>query len=486
MENMQGRSSRLADKRWFVPVALFAVALAARIALFLLARLWDPAFSASSIVVYDATGYHQRALTVFGPSGFYPPYAAIDYIRPPLFPIFAALIYLVGGVCPWHVLIGNAFIASLTCVALYGAAKDAIGPRAAVLMALVFALDPTLVLASNLLLSEVLFLFFCALALWFLRTPLETRLEHRSHGSLAAAGLCLGLATLTRPVGEFIPVVVLLVLFLIRPRSLMRTIAAAAIVGVVFLGSVTPWILRNRAVFGVPSISVIQEWSPLFLVLVGPVESARTGESLKQVGFRLEQETASLARAEGVDPDALNRFQLARYWHRLLYRYVTHAPLPYVKLCARRSVLFFANAETRSYSELLHLKGGGADLTDVADRSLLGLARDWLARKTMAEQLIGLWVFLWLGLSYVCLAVGLWVALRSGLGPFLLTCLLISLGFMASGIPVGLARFRAPAMMFYLPFIGIGLGHMWSHRPGARGPGEPGARRPATSPAVVP
>jgi hypothetical protein len=249
--------------------------------------------------------------------------------------------------------------------------------------------------------------------------------------------------------------------------------------------------MRNRAAFGVSSISEIQSWSPFFKVLVGPVEAARTGESTDQVESRLARETATLARADGVDPDTLNAFRLAPYWRRLTWRYIAADPLTYARLGARRAVLFFANIGTVGYAGVLHLRGGGTDVALWRNLPLSQLVREWVTRKTPGEKAIALWLSLWLLLSYVCLVVGLWVALRRGAGPFLMGCLFVAFYFIVAGASVGEGRFRTSAFLFYLPFVGIGAQWLWSRRPGAApaaarsagrqgraAPDEAGSRRP--------
>jgi 4-amino-4-deoxy-L-arabinose transferase-like glycosyltransferase len=463
-------------------VALFLVTLLPRILLFLVARLWDPAVVQNLVLVADAGGYHRRALAVFDPAGFYPPIVGVDCIRPPVFPIFVALVYAFFGVRPWLVLIAQASLSGVTCLLLYRTVRGALSSRAAGLMALAFALDPFLILQANLLLSEELFLFFLVLALVFLRAPLESRLGPQSLWSLAAAGLCIGLATLTRPAAQLIPLVLVPVFLLVRPRPFRRAIFACLLVGAVFLASVTPWVLRNRADFGVPAISEIQAWSPLFKVLVAPVEAAKTGESLAQVESRLERETAALAQADGVEADSLNEFQKARYWNRLTQHYIRSDPLSYAKLCARRTVLFFTNLETSAYASYLHFDRGGTDVALGRAVSLTRLVRDWLVLKTPGEKVVGLWALLWLGLSYLCLVIGLRVAWKRRSGPVLLGCFLLALYFVTAGAPVGDARFRTSALLFYLPFVGLGAEALWPghSRTGAAGavPGSLAARRP--------
>jgi peptidoglycan/LPS O-acetylase OafA/YrhL len=116
------------------------------------------------------------------------------------------------------------------------------------------------------------------------------------------------------------------------------------------------------------------------------------------------------------------------------------------------------------------------------------IASNWLTQKTLGEKLLGLWAMSWLGLTYLCLGVGLRVAWARRPSPFLLACLVIALGFIAAGAPVGDARFRTSALLFYLPFIGIGADHLWSRRPGARRPagrGDPAPRAGSTETAAA-
>jgi len=223
-----------------------------------------------------------------------------------------------------------------------------------------------------------------------------------------------------------------------------------------------------------------------FKLLVGPAEAARTGGRPNQVESRLAPETPALARADGVDPDTLNAFRPAPYWRRLTWRYIAADPVAYARLGLRRTVLSFANIGTSSYAELLRLRGGGTDAAMWRNRPLSQLPHDWLTRKTPGEKALALWLALWLLLSYVCLAAGVWVALRRGPGPFLAGCLIVALYFVVAGAAVGEARFRTSAFLFYLPFVGIGAEHLWSRRPGTGRPGHAVAAGPALGRPDVP
>lgn len=453
-------------------LAVLLLTLLPRLAVFAIARLWDPAIAATQVVVGDAAGYHARALAAFGPHGFYPPMPALDLIRPPVYPLLLALLYRVAGVVPWHALLVNALLAALTNVLLHRAAKDAIGPRAAMVVAVVFAFDPSLVLLSNMLLCEVLYLLLCVAALAALRAPLEERFAPHRFGAYAAAGALLGLATLTRPAAQALPLVLAIVFALRAWRTPARPALAALVLVVAFVATLSPWMLRNRAVYGVASVSEIQVTSPLFKVYVGPIEAAKTGQTEEESEARLERESEDLARADGLDPSRMNGFQMSPYWKHLLVRYVAHDPGTYARSAVRKSLLFFGNVETASWAKMLHFEGGGTDLGQWRHRSFGDDVRMWFATKTPGEKWVGLWNLLWLAATYTCLAFGVVVAARRGMGAVLAACAVLALYFIVSGAPVGEARFRTSALVFYLPFVGIGAEHLWSRmRPrAARGP----------------
>lgn len=179
----------------------------------------------------------------------YDPRGILTSFRPPLYPAFLALIYLLVGSGP------HRFLAARIVQALLGAALSPLtarvaqqlgcSKRAALWGALGVALYPLLVIYPLALATENLFVFLLLLSLWAL---LRAGKRGRAF-DYALAGLLLGLAALTRSaVVPFVPLAALWAAWGTRPR---RTgLRNGALILLVFALVTFPWSLRNSLLHG--------------------------------------------------------------------------------------------------------------------------------------------------------------------------------------------------------------------------------------------
>ena len=166
--------------------------------------------------------------------------------RPPLFPLFWALIQLIFGPAYLPVRIGLALFGAGICLVTYFLGKEMFNSQVGTVAACGAALYPPLVWYSTRLMTESLFIFFSLLFIYYL-----LKQYHRlSLGSALGAGLFLGLATLSRSVIlAFFPLA-LLWLSIVHWKNKWK----AGKIGLFFLLGLllvmTPWILRNWLVLG--------------------------------------------------------------------------------------------------------------------------------------------------------------------------------------------------------------------------------------------
>jgi 4-amino-4-deoxy-L-arabinose transferase-like glycosyltransferase len=129
-----------------------------------------------------------------------------------------------------------------TAAVVYMIDRGAYGPRAGLIAAAICCFYPSLVGATNLVLTETLFaLLVCLLVLWFQRY-----LSSERRGWLFAAGVTLGLAALTRSVlWLFPPLAFLYLLFLGREQTWLGRLASATTLVLAFCVTLAPWTIRN-------------------------------------------------------------------------------------------------------------------------------------------------------------------------------------------------------------------------------------------------
>ena len=220
---------------------VFAFALALRLGLLLATPTKD-------IMVGDATEYDPIAVNLLAGRGFAITPGIPTPARAPVFPLFLAGVYAVFGHSVPAALASQAVLSAATCVLLLWFMGETVeDERAARLAAWLLAAHPIMIVYSCRLISETLFTSLLAASMLFL-----ARYQRREKpAELAASGVLLGLATLTRPGGMLMPAVVLGLLLLEGRRHLLPWLGYAAAFAVVL----APWSLRNKELFGFATLT---------------------------------------------------------------------------------------------------------------------------------------------------------------------------------------------------------------------------------------
>lgn len=202
---------------------------------------------------YD--GYYEVAKNLLAGNGFSRSVASPivpDSVRTPLYPLFlAALILLFKSYAA--VALAQIALSSLTPLLGYRIAKQLLPhERIATVVAVVLALEPLSLHLATTLQAETLFtvLFLCGVTVFLDYWKTE------SGGALAGAFSLFALGALARPTIQFLPIFLIgAVFFLLRenPRGAARRILLGL---AVFIGILSPWLIRNWAAFGNPVLSV--------------------------------------------------------------------------------------------------------------------------------------------------------------------------------------------------------------------------------------
>ena len=283
-------------RRWAVVVgrspslAVFVVALTLRLVVLALAVLgpgrliWLP-----DSLEYDLLGRNLALHGVFSQSPA-PPFAP-DYQRTPLFPLQVALAYLLAGGRPGLAATlaaaANAVLGALTAALLVPIGTALGGRRAGLWAGLLLAVDLTSIVYSAMLLTEALFALLLVGALLALARYAGSPLSPGARLA-ALAGVALGLATLTRPIGILLPLVFGPCFFLARgwrgwPFALRDLVLCGLVAGAI----VAPWSLRARAA-GADDATATQVAINAYFHRGALIEAARTGRAAEDVRAELE------------------------------------------------------------------------------------------------------------------------------------------------------------------------------------------------------
>jgi 4-amino-4-deoxy-L-arabinose transferase-like glycosyltransferase len=163
--------------------------------------------------------------------------------RPPLYPIFLSIIYIIFGHNYTWVHILEALIGSLTCILVYIISFRYFDERVAKISSLITALYPTYITLTTGLMTENLFTFLVAL---FIYSVYLYRSRHRGI-YIIFAGIVLALSTLCR--ATMLPIIFLLpVCSAYSDEKPDRGFKEGLWVSVIALMVMSPWIIRNYSV----------------------------------------------------------------------------------------------------------------------------------------------------------------------------------------------------------------------------------------------
>lgn len=223
--------------------------------------------------------------------------------RPPVYPLFMRLVFEAFGSHYAAVVAAQIGVGVATVALTYWFASLQLPRGAALAAASLVALDPASVVFSNQMLTETLFTFFLVVALALTLVGARSG----SMAPLAIAGIALGIATLTRPVAEYLPLVLVATLIVIARARMRRALALSCALAAGYALPVGAWVIHNDIRTGVPVVSTIDGHNMLDYRAVGALveDGEKPWEARAYVGERLA------ARLDGGEnPAEVSRVQM--------------------------------------------------------------------------------------------------------------------------------------------------------------------------------
>ncbi|MHB1937798.1 MAG: ArnT family glycosyltransferase [Acidobacteriaceae bacterium] len=436
---------------------LLAVALVLRIAFFLLVRPWAPAVLNHKILIGDAPGYHTLALRILAGQKL----GILGSYRTPGYPLIQAGTYALFGDRPWVVLLLQIAANILTLVLLYRLAYIWFNENVAFFAALLYTIEPHTILYASELYSDTFFTTAVVAALLLFQRALKTQklLDY------SLTGLLVGAAALIRPVGEFLPIALIMLSFIYLWGRWARIFRASAIIILAFLATIAPWLYRNYHEYhaiALTSISgeMLLNWE------VSYTEVAQTGKPIAEV----REHFAKIAAREGAD-HTHNPFVKSRIQKAIALHYIKHHPIACAKAGIRGAIDALINLDTSGYAGLLGIKTASMHgwFSGASFRSRI---IQFVSSKPVPDIVIGILIGSYLLGVYALVILGAYMLWRQrDYGPLLIAATMVTYFLMFIG-PVGLARYKMPAVPFYIPLAGYALWRL-SHVPDNSGAAKP-------------
>jgi 4-amino-4-deoxy-L-arabinose transferase-like glycosyltransferase len=198
------------------------------------------AFRVPAFVTKDSIEYVEPALALVDGGQF-----SLAQRRTPVYPLVMAGSVALFGRDLLAITFAQHLLGVGTAIFTFGIARLTFGRAAGLLAGLAAALSSPLLIYEHYLITESVFTVFLILSILLLVAGL--RAENMAY--LALGGLALGLAALTRPVGQAV-LVALPVAALFVFRRWRPSIMACLLAGGCFALLVVPWAIRNQVVYG--------------------------------------------------------------------------------------------------------------------------------------------------------------------------------------------------------------------------------------------
>jgi tetratricopeptide (TPR) repeat protein len=400
------------------------------LSLTLAVRLWfvlgmrGQPFSTMGPQFVDSYFYHRWAIEII--SGNF--WGSDVFFLRPLYPYLLAILYSIFGQHVLPVQFLQVALATASCFLLYDTTRRIFGARPAAFASFGFALTGILVFYAGTLLYVEVTVFLSLLFLWLVLIA-GNRLW-----LWIAAGACFGLLVISRP--ELLVVLPFLLLWFWRKPgtsrlSLLASRHGPALMTVVALAVIAVVPVRNYIVAHDPVLFTAHSginfyygnnpaadgtWQPTAELQRGPGFSH---EQLKRVSRTVEGRQVRWSEASA-------------HWLRKGLRFITSQPLAWLRLLARKFLLFLSNYEVPNdyYPETaravsLPLRLAFVDFGLVLALGLIGMVFAWPRR----TQALPAYLFV---------------------GAYLVSALLFYV----------LSRLRAPMIPFLLMFAGYGLSEL--------------------------
>jgi len=231
LSSTQKRGPISQDHLWLAGILIVALAVRLSVVLF---------FYSDYQITNDAVQWHKMAVHFLQGKGLVFHNELVPH-RTPLPALYLAGVYAIFGISTPAAQIVNSILGVVTVFLIYDLVNRPLGPKPARWSALFVSFYPMILLYTGQLISETLFLFLIALALWLAYRSIDRSIWH-----WGLTGLVLGLTILTRQPAVLIGAVLAVwVIFFSTKQTLIKRVSAGAMVLICMTLTTSIWVVHN-------------------------------------------------------------------------------------------------------------------------------------------------------------------------------------------------------------------------------------------------
>lgn len=434
-------------------IHIVLLALLLRFFFFFIHQPWIPEIENTQVIAGDALLYQYLTKNILHNFSF-----ANNELRTPGYPFFLAIIYSIVGFKPWIVLIIQILL-NVACVYLiYKITSKIFNKTAALIAALIIAIDPHQILICHFLYPDILFSTLFLITIYFYIVGLET--QKTSYFILV--GCLIGINCIIKPVLQYLPFALTLFLLIWCAFSWKKKVINSIIIISLSYLIMLPWMHRNYSKFNHFSMCSISGLS-LFFNSVPLTEATLTKQNFDSIGNRnlriLIQQYPNATHIPTFTGEMWQHatFENEDYYKKFAKEYLSTHKVAFAKATSLGMVRMMINMGTQNFLEKLHVKN--QHRWNYNQRYTLGLWQQFklfFATKTTIEIALGVFVLLFLSVCYFFYFIGLIACLqqRKIIALLFIGCMFYFL-LIYGILPV--VRYKLPITMMYAPICGIGF-----------------------------
>lgn len=448
---------------------VLVLSLTLRLTFFLFQASWDPVILEKKIMPMgtDQRGYHQLAVTLLEHKKLsFKPELPPVVLRTPGYPVFIAATYYIFGKQPWIVILLQNLIDPFTAILILIIFSKLIDPKIGLISGILYSIEPHIIMYTNTFYSDSLFIFMLSLFLFFLT---EFILNSGKNVNIIIASVLLGLAVLVKPAAAYLPFLIVIPLLFKFKKEYKQVIKYSFTFLIFYFITISPWLIRNYIHYGKIFLSNSGEYN-LLAINITPMEIPKRNKPQYIVEKELRDEADSLMLADGIKPfwnekpkdywEELNLQQdinKTEYWKRTAIKYINQDPVSFTKHYFIGILHSFLNVASAGFAESLNLTSKGRSINLKSETDFINLIKRFFIEKSLPEIIFGILIGIYLFLIYFSLIMGLIKLKDYNNKNILYAYFLFSIYFILIAGAGGLARFRLPAVPFYIGISGLGL-----------------------------
>lgn len=199
----------------------------------------------NTIIFPDGIQYDEIAKDLLEGKGYPDGVDIYKSSRAPGYPTLLALLYMIFGTDIIWVKLIQSFLNVLTILPIYGLGLLIFNRSVAVTASIFMTIDPFFIFFGGLILSEILFMFFLSLSLFFLYFGIK----NARYPALISGSMLMGLAILTRASLLLFPLFIVSWIMLDKRADVKKASTFCAFFVVTLCFTLVPWTIRNYYVY---------------------------------------------------------------------------------------------------------------------------------------------------------------------------------------------------------------------------------------------